>query len=213
MFREQRAQRNAHMRASQPLVASVFALVTLLVLLPGSSAWADTFTSLPIDLGTGSVDDSHPVEFLASFLAGDIPATPPGIPLFDLFLQPSDSGTTRVATSANNPNFDDVVDIFLAPVNDSRFHLDGAGFVSSSFLHDSFPGGFAGLTIDSITLRIDQVSFVPSGDPVFPFNALFSGALVVDAVATVPEPSSLVLLMSGLAGLGLAARRALTSRD
>jgi PEP-CTERM motif len=192
------------MRAFRPLVASVLAMVTLLVRLPESSAWADTFTSLPISLGVGTVDSSTPVEFVASFKAGDITIPPPGTTLFDLFVQPSDSGTTRVATSANNPNFDDVVAIFLAPFVDSRFHLNGAGIVSDDFFHNSFPEGFAGLTIDSITLRIDQVSFVQSNEPLFPFNALFSGALVVD---TVPEPSSLVFLMSGLAVLGLAARR------
>jgi hypothetical protein len=183
-----------------------------MAMLSGSTASATPFTSIPIDLGTGAGNAPPNAHLVIAFKAGDITIPPPGTVLFDLILQPADSGSTLVATSATNPNFDDVVEILSGTFVDTRWSLNGGGNVID-FLQNVFPGvtTFAGLTIQSITLEISRVTVTaPSSDPDFPspsVDATFLGNLVVDAVEPVPEPAAFTLLATGLASLAIFARR------
>ena len=188
------------------------AVVSSILSLSGSAS-AELFTSIPFDLGGSSADAPPFAHLTIAFKAGDITIPPPGTTLFDLLLQPSDSGSDVVATSINNPNFDAVAAILSGPFVDTRADVNGGGVIID-FLQNVFPGvtTFGGLSIQSITLEIFEVTVTaPSANPEFPqptsVDATFKGDLVVDAVQSVPEPASVTLLAMGVGSLLISARR------
>ena len=162
-----------------------------------------------------NIFDTNQFDLDLSFALGNLLFPTNLVTLFDdLTISPADVGTTFEATSSSDASFlaaaariTDGLDkvIFLSFTEDQVGGLqEQQGFNETDFFLNGTPPtspDLAGSIVDRFSLRVDQFTLLPSGDPANPQVDL--GLTLTIHGTAIPEPAADWLLLWGLLALGI----------